>query len=677
MKLPEKKYEVETNIVGKDISFRISNNAVMFEILRSKLYEDPIGSICREISSNARDANREAGNEDKPIEIWIPGEYYVLKDSGPGISPSRMENVYCVFGESTKRKSNEETGGYGLGAKCPFSITDQFTILTVYESVSYMYSAFIDETGIGKVKLVSSKPTDEPSGTTIKIPIKPTDIKDFTEKTYYYTQHWNPQPIYYGGFKIDQLEPLIKTKNWILYPKDSKLQFNCLCDYIPYKFGSYTENWRGKRRQRSYLKIPPGVESDDDVTIPMDLVLKFKTGDVEISANREKLQISEETKNVIKEKVTLFNIEYTKVIEKKIKEEKNILDVLKILNNRYVKSQEWTWNNETFTYPTTINTKNISIGELDSPVNNDLVLYNGENRGYYKRSPLQETKIEYFDKVAFVIFDKEEEEYTDRYGDKVVSKRFTTYDKGKITALLKLDYEYVYILKEGILPRLEPCFNLTELRAFEYDEGTRKLKPKIRKKREPKTKIRVRTRRYDSWNYEHIEWDTENEVVYTKEDLMKLFPHQGIGPVKVYELTAKIKTPKLGPNWIEWEDYLKREVYNKLLTEQRDEIFIAIDLSEGLLNRMDRYDIKKLDFLKYTVFFKKWGVNETTLRLLKHLRDKEKIKFDISKITQRYTELLDEYPILHLLQQADSYMEITKELTAFINGHFSKNRRLR
>src|SRR4051812_44480427 len=121
---------IESNLSGEDFNFSISQNRIIFEILRSKMYANPTGSLIREISSNALDANNEAGNSHIPITISLPGDYLIIKDDGPGISPDRMENVFCVYGESTKRDTDELMGGYGLGGKSIFAYSDTFYIET-------------------------------------------------------------------------------------------------------------------------------------------------------------------------------------------------------------------------------------------------------------------------------------------------------------------------------------------------------------------------------------------------------------------------------------------------------------------------------------------------------------------------------------------------------------------
>ena len=115
-----------------------TSNQMIVSILRDKLYSNKIAAVCREVASNSRDANREAGNVEVPVIINISNEGLLdegmsisFKDSGVGISPSRIDNVFLKYGSSTKRDSNSQTGGFGIGAKTPFAYTNEFLISTI------------------------------------------------------------------------------------------------------------------------------------------------------------------------------------------------------------------------------------------------------------------------------------------------------------------------------------------------------------------------------------------------------------------------------------------------------------------------------------------------------------------------------------------------------------------
>ena len=298
MKLVKEKGTVETSGDFKEIEFGVKEQdmGIILEILRSKMYSNPVGAISREIASNARDANREAGNEKTPIQITIQDSPFlgsdlsiIFKDSGPGISPERIADVFVNYGSSTKRDSNKETGGFGLGAKTPFSYADNFSIITVFNKRQYIYTAAIEGQSRGKLYKVSDEPTDEENGTSIVIPIQERDRSAFENEMYRATFFWKVRPIY-KGFK--QELPKIKK----LYHKDG-IQIHT-------KAQDYTCPVKGKW----YLLIDEIVYDIDDDQSGLgwayrsngaNVFLEFKTGQLAIAANREAVQYDETTKKRI------------------------------------------------------------------------------------------------------------------------------------------------------------------------------------------------------------------------------------------------------------------------------------------------------------------------------------------------------------------------------------------
>lgn len=94
---------------------------IVLNLLRNKLYRDPIRACVREYLCNARDAHREAGTPDLPVKVILPTELarqIEIKDEGPGISPRRMGDIFLnwlaalgakAHGASTKRRFIEVT----------------------------------------------------------------------------------------------------------------------------------------------------------------------------------------------------------------------------------------------------------------------------------------------------------------------------------------------------------------------------------------------------------------------------------------------------------------------------------------------------------------------------------------------------------------------------------------
>lgn len=83
-------------------------------------YSDPIGSVVREYTSNCFDSHKEAG-VDVPVKVklskgsYLNGnpDYIEFTDYGVGLSPERVETIFCKFFTSTKRETDEQIGGFG------------------------------------------------------------------------------------------------------------------------------------------------------------------------------------------------------------------------------------------------------------------------------------------------------------------------------------------------------------------------------------------------------------------------------------------------------------------------------------------------------------------------------------------------------------------------------------
>jgi len=310
MRLNDERPAIETSGELEEQFFSIQDQGMIFEILRNKMYSNPILAICREISCNARDAHREVGTPERPIEIHLPNTlepFYKIKDFGPGISPDRMSNIFIKYTASTKRDDNIQTGGFGLGAKTPFSYSDTFTIITNFDGIQYNYACFIDETKVGKLILLSSTPTSESNGTEIIIPVKMPDFRHFAEFTEVATRHWDVKPIIKGG-NIDyiELKKLIEGNGWAvaMYPNSWNRELKLIIDGIEYPVDLSV--------LRTYLNSKMIDYSRGNI------YLYFGVGELSLSANREQVYLDKMTQEKICNRLEDMEIEIKDLITAKI-----------------------------------------------------------------------------------------------------------------------------------------------------------------------------------------------------------------------------------------------------------------------------------------------------------------------------------------------------------------------
>ena len=319
MKLPGSGIEVETGGLLKEHDFSIStaDQGLIFELLRSKMYKNPIGSICREVASNSRDANREVGKGDVPIKITIyePNQFLNIsdlaicfEDEGPGISPERMVNIFIQYAASTKRDSDSFTGGFGLGAKTPFAYSDVFNIVTIHDKIKYHYTAYIDPSRKGKMTELEVLPTDEPNGTKIVIPLKKEDRAVFEKDVINATMFWDVKP------------KLINFRTGVSYPK-----FESLFEGTNYSICKFENSHYTQYGSVSHIATIDGIGYPIDQSIcglpsfnELKVVLKYPNGILNISSNRETLQYDKPTIETVK-------LQVKQVVE----------DVVKTLNDKF------------------------------------------------------------------------------------------------------------------------------------------------------------------------------------------------------------------------------------------------------------------------------------------------------------------------------------------------------
>jgi len=294
MKLDFQDITVERSAAFESQNFDIGDKRIILEILRGKMYSNPIQTICQEISSNARDAHREVGKDSIPIEIKLPNKLepaFWIRDFGPGITPARMSDVFIKYGCSTKRENNLQIGGWGLGAKSPFAYSDTFTIISITPEGSKMvrreYIAHIDESGLGQMSCVKEEVTTEPQGTTIMISPNEADYALFHEQVLRATAFWTVKPKILGvrDWKWPKMDIIYSGDRWEVHnasPVSGVLASPyAIIDGIPYPI----------KGEHLFKSVKPNFPNFKTVAIRV----LFGVGEIPITASREEIDYQERT----------------------------------------------------------------------------------------------------------------------------------------------------------------------------------------------------------------------------------------------------------------------------------------------------------------------------------------------------------------------------------------------
>lgn len=515
--------KIETNMSDvDDITFSFDQeNGVMFNLIRKQIYSDPIGTTVREIMANALDSLREAGRADVPVEVTLPGEYLVIKDTGVGLSPERFRDVYAVYGRSTKSNDNEQQGGFGIGAKSPFSYCDAFTITSVYNGVETHYSVFIDESHKGKIRKIFENPTKDRNGVTVKIPVLPQDRERFKHAVYYFSDFWKVRPKILGGYAREIPKSTVESDNWVIYKPHAPNGCNILVDGIPYR--------------------------DNQSGIPSGVVLKFDIGQVDLAAHREQLLYSNRTIEAIEAAKTKYTEEIAQKMQSQIDQCESLGEIVKLIQSvprPYGMSTTWTYKGHSFKYP------------LENTIRNYCMGYKDRLSDYSTREFRNDTDLS---DLAFIFRDKD----------------LTIYDRQRIKQHLKNNpgLKWVYLIEpdQQTLPCIftQNSLNLSQIKVVRnYVRG-----PKGSKKKKTNIKIKRRGYSYGSGR-KWINYDTSQneEFLYTTKDLYYVHSVDKLGMELVQIEFKDEATVADNPNFIKLEDFLKESVNDNLSDGEIEEI---------------------------------------------------------------------------------------------------------
>lgn len=335
--------EIDSVSIGKSTQANISASNIMFAIsaVSKNLYSDLIGSIIRELTSNALDANR-LDNVNNPILISLYCDVdseitFSVKDDGIGMSPAFIENHYMSYFDSTKRLSQNFIGGWGIGSKSPLGYVDFFYIETKYSGTKYTYILNKTPT-LPEISLLTEVPTSERNGTKIYFSIKHDDLSSFVTKicqqlylfkNIYFNFQIDPKILenstsylnflYINKFqeldgKVDKFNNrLVYEHDLFYYVPDNENSLRISLDCVSYKL----DHSLIEPKFNEYIKEN---NIDDYYWYNKDFLsgvhLKFNIGDINVTLNRENIEYTElSINNIIKKYIEIFDLVSNNIIK--------------------------------------------------------------------------------------------------------------------------------------------------------------------------------------------------------------------------------------------------------------------------------------------------------------------------------------------------------------------------
>lgn len=293
-------------IVG---NFDITNQtkARILVSLSDKMYTRKELAAIREYSTNAADAHIVANNPISDIQVTLPTTLhpsFKIRDFGSGLTQEQIANVYCIFGESTKRNSNEQNGMLGYGCKSGFSVSDSFFVTSWIDGYKTIYQCIKgDSTKLHSAIRLIKEPSDEPTGIEISIPIKNDKIWTFVREATDFYKFWDVIPTFLSQEQvIEEIQqfkataPVISGDGWDIRTKrDGCARGVALMGLVPYEI-----NWNILSH---HMSMTSQKRVMFDIIQSNDVSLYFKMGEVQFTDSRESLEYTDFTINALLKKL--------------------------------------------------------------------------------------------------------------------------------------------------------------------------------------------------------------------------------------------------------------------------------------------------------------------------------------------------------------------------------------
>jgi hypothetical protein len=291
--------------VQEDFDVEIEANAVAIYAQISGLAKDKVGYAIRELPTNAWDESRDN------YEVHLPtplNPVFRVRDYGRGISPENMKNVYGRLYASTKRTSNDQVGGWGLGSKSPFAYllgpdgAGSFNVTSYHEGMMRAYVISLSAEGKIKIRLLAEMPSDEPSGLDVSYAVRREDIHTFHNRARQILWSFNPRPKIFP--EIEWSEPMVLSsgEGWTNYKK-------------------HTVPFQGPHVRMGCVMYPfdlNQIETSGFLDIYDNVVFEAPIGSLKVTLSREELAYDETTKTTLKTLVASYESSFISQLTAKV-----------------------------------------------------------------------------------------------------------------------------------------------------------------------------------------------------------------------------------------------------------------------------------------------------------------------------------------------------------------------
>lgn len=327
--------DVLTTTEEKELTLSKDSTSLIFKMFSSNIYSNPIGTIVREITSNCFDSHIEA-NVNQPVIIKkivdkLTNTIYIsFIDFGVGMSPERINDVFSVLFNSTKRDDNQQIGAWGLGSKSPLAYKrsigygegeydNSYFIITKYNNFEYTYQIY-EGKKCPHITLLNTDLTTDHNGTEVRVPILQKDLtnfhKEMVRQLYYF------ENIIFEGFEEenDAYERELTNDYQIIRGKSFLYRGTDYSEYVHVCLGkvAYPIDYNILNLNANDYKFP--------------IAIRLVIGEIGTTISRESLDYSENTIKILKKKLEIVKNEIVQLLVKQYESIYSLEDYFKTKN---------------------------------------------------------------------------------------------------------------------------------------------------------------------------------------------------------------------------------------------------------------------------------------------------------------------------------------------------------
>jgi hypothetical protein len=308
------------------MSLDLDSAQVLMQMLSKNLYSDSIGSTIRECASNALDSHRRAGCDEPVIVSFKRNNQantyeFAVEDFGIGLDADDVRNIISKYGKSTKRNSNTELGMMGLGFKAPLAYSSSFYFVCRKDFMERKYMMYEGE-DTNSIDLLYEKPTAEPNGVKVIVPVDYSDRYNFHNKikeqlAYFDNVYFDVEPM--GSYNVPNDFTIHRAEHFQYSQIATNSDMHLCLDNV-----SYPIDWE---------KL--GIDR-----IRMKMALRFSLSDgLFPTPNREAIRYTKEAKETILKKIATVGNVFMDKFNDAITTQSDIKAIMEFYskNSKYIK----------------------------------------------------------------------------------------------------------------------------------------------------------------------------------------------------------------------------------------------------------------------------------------------------------------------------------------------------